>query len=289
MTLQQATFHVLQQLRGIYPESEAGTITDWVMEHLTGSKKTERMLYKNEAITATEEKRLEEIVSRLVNEEPVQYVLGEAWFCGLRFQVDKQVLIPRPETEELVEWIISSCKFPLQQLRILDIGTGSGCIAVSLKRRLRKAEVWAADISTGALDTAKKNAEKLGTPLQLLQMDFLDPAQWERLPAFDIIVSNPPYVREKDKDTMHPNVLRYEPYTALFVPDEDPLVFYRALAAFGKEHLQPGGAVFCEIHEELGIPAVSLFEQNGYTVSLKKDMQGKDRMLQVRVPGTPAT
>ena len=279
MTMQEATYYLLNNLRTIYPEGEASQITDWVIEHLTGSKKAERMIYKNAAITEQEEKQLQQYTERLLNREPVQYVLNESWFCGLNLYVDKNVLIPRPETEELVEWIISNCKFPVDELKILDIGTGSGCIPISLKRRIRKAEVWACDISEKALAVAKRNADALGADVNFMQLDILGKEQRNQLPEFDIIVSNPPYVPEKDKAQMQPNVLNYEPPTALFVPDNDPLVFYKAIAVFGKTHLNPKGTIYCEIHENLGSPVEEIFSSSGYTTQLKKDMQQKDRMI----------
>jgi len=279
MTTQEATYYILNKVRTIYEEGEASTITDWVMEYLTGSKKAERMIYKNAAITAREEEQLQLIAERLLSHEPVQYVLNESWFCGLKFHVDKNVLIPRPETEELVEWIITNCKFPVDELKILDIGSGSGCIPIALKRRIRKAEVWSCDISDAALSIAKKNAASLGTEVNFLPLDFLDPVNWDDLPLFDIIVSNPPYIPEKDKTTMQPHVLNYEPATALFVPDNDPLVFYKAIAEFGKSHLRPDGNIYTEIHEDLGEPVIQVFQSGGYSTELKKDMQQKDRML----------
>ncbi|MBC7872713.1 MAG: peptide chain release factor N(5)-glutamine methyltransferase, partial [Ferruginibacter sp.] len=174
MTVQEATYYVLNQLRSIYDESEASRVTDWILENITGSMKTERMLYKNAVLTGDEETQVIAYTKRLLLHEPVQYVLNESWFCGLKFYVDKNVLIPRPETEELVEWIISNCKFPVGELKILDIGTGSGCIPVSLKRRIRKAGVWSCDISKGALETAKKNAAALGAEVNFVEMNFLD-------------------------------------------------------------------------------------------------------------------
>lgn len=158
MTTQEATYSLLNKLRGIYTDGEASQITDWVMEYITGSCKSERMMYKKAVITSAEEVQLQQFEERLLKHEPVQYVLNEAWFCGLRFYVNKHVLIPRPETEELVEWVISNCRFPVNELKVFDIGTGSGCIPVSLKRRLRKAEVWACDVSEASLDVAKKMA-----------------------------------------------------------------------------------------------------------------------------------
>ena len=279
MTMQEATYFLLKKLRSIYPEEEAGQITDWVMESLTGSKKTERMLYKNSAITSDEETELQQLTERLMRHEPVQYVLNEAWFCGLKLYVDNKVLIPRPETEELVEWIISNCKFPIDKLKILDIGSGSGCIPIALKRKLRKAEVWSCDISDAALNVAKKNASDLGVDVNFLQLDFLNKEQWDQLTSFDIIVSNPPYVPEKDKEQMRPNVLKYEPATALFVPSNDALVFYKAIAEFGNKHLDKGGTIYAEIHENIGEAVTQLFQSKNYSVELKRDMQKKERML----------
>jgi release factor glutamine methyltransferase len=279
MTTQEATYHLLNKLRSIYSEGESSQITDWVMEQLTGSKKAERMIYKNAAITAAEEKQLQQYTDRLLQHEPVQYVLNESWFCGLKFYVDKNVLIPRPETEELVEWIITNCKFPVDALKILDIGSGSGCIPVSLKRRLKKAEVWSCDISAEALAVAKQNAATLGTEVNFILLDFLNVQQRNQLPSFDIIVSNPPYVPEKDSEEMKANVLKYEPPAALFVPDNDSLIFYKAIAEFGKEHLNTAGHIYCEIHETTGEEVVRLFNSYGFKTELKKDMQQKDRMI----------
>jgi len=279
MTTQEATYFILDKLRTIYPESEASQITDWVMEHLTGSKKTERMLYKNSPITSAEETLLKQYSERLLQHEPVQYVLNEAWFYGLKFYVDKNVLIPRPETEDMVDWIIRNLKFPFSDLKILDIGTGSGCIAIALKRKLRKAEVWACDVSKEALNVAKQNSSNLQAEINFVELDFLNEAERNQLPSFDIIVSNPPYVPVKDKTTINKNVLDFEPHTALFVPDDNALLFYSAIADFARSHLNPNGAVYCEIHENLGKEVTNLFTQKSFTTELKKDMQGKERMI----------
>jgi len=211
--------------------------------------------------------------------EPVQYVLNETWFSGLKLYVDKSVLIPRPETEELVEWIIDGCRFPIDKLSILDIGSGSGCIAIALKRRLGKAEVWSCDISSDALQVAKKNAASLSVDVNFIELDFLSVEQRATLPLFDIIVSNPPYVAMQESNNMRPNVLDYEPSTALFVPDDDPLVFYRAIADFGKTHLKKSGSIFIELNEGLGKKTTEIFRAQEYLVELKPDMQQKDRMI----------
>lgn len=279
MTIQEVTYFLLNKLRAIYPEGEANQITDWVMEHLTGSKKAERMLYKNSSITHDEEIKLKEYAERLLRHEPVQYILNESWFYGLKFYVDENVLIPRPETEELVDWIIRNLKFPFSDLKILDIGTGSGCIAIALKRKLRKAEVWACDISNEALNIAKQNADNLQAEINFVQLDFLNPEKRDQLSSFDIIVCNPPYVPDMDKKTMNKNVLNFEPHTALFVPDNNALVFYTAIADFSKNHLRENGTVYCEIHESMGTDLTNLFTQSGFSAELKKDMQGKDRII----------
>ncbi|HEX7905507.1 MAG TPA: peptide chain release factor N(5)-glutamine methyltransferase [Chitinophagaceae bacterium] len=279
MTLLEATTYCREKLQSIYEEGEAAVISEWLIEYLTGIKKTDRVNQKNNMLPEKQQLSMQSLLDRLLTHEPIQYVLNEAWFCGLKLYVDKNVLIPRPETEELVEWIIANCKFPVDELKILDIGTGSGCISIALKRRVRKAEVWSCDVSDGALMVAKKNAAALGTEINFLQLDFLDEQQVSSLPSFDIIVSNPPYVPVKDKAQMQPNVVNYEPATALFVPDNDPLVFYKAIAAFGKQKLNPGGVIYFEIHEGLAASTIDLLQSSGYTAELKKDMQGKDRMI----------
>ena len=163
--------------------------------------------------------------------------------------------------------------------KILDIGTGSGCIAIALKNKLPHAEVWACDVSDTALTVARKNADDLHALVDFVPIDILDRKQWKQLPIFDIIVSNPPYVQEKDKNSMKPNVINYEPHTALFVPDNDALVFYDAIAEFGKDHLHKEGKIYVEINESLGEKVLNLFQLKGYTTELRKDMQGKDRMV----------
>jgi release factor glutamine methyltransferase len=279
VTIREALTYSIKQLGTLYETREAEAISEWLLENISGTKKADRKNGRDEELNATQEEQLNSYLQSLLTNEPLQYVLHEAWFCGFKFYVDKNVLIPRPETEELVEWIISNCKFPITNLNVLDIGTGSGCIAISIKRRIRKADVYACDISNGALDVAKRNAMTLGAEVNFHLMDFLDDTERTLLPCFDIIVSNPPYVPEKDKETMAPNVVQYEPHTALFVPDHDALVFYESITRFGKEKLNPGGTIYVEIHERLGESTEKLFQAAGYNTELKKDMQGKDRLL----------
>ncbi|MCW3118191.1 MAG: Release factor glutamine methyltransferase [Chitinophagaceae bacterium] len=282
MTIQEARKLLTGNLAGIYDSGEAENISDWVIEHVTGFDKKSCMADPNTVLSTPQVEQLQKATARLITQEPVQYVLNESWFCGFKFYVDNNVLIPRPETEELVEWIISNLKFPLQKFNILDIGTGSGCIAISLKRKIRKAGVWGCDISDAALNIARLNAETLGAEINFLHIDFLNTSERNSLPAFDIIVSNPPYVPQKDKKQMHSNVLDYEPHTALFVPDNDPLIFYKAIADFGKTHLAATGSIFLEIHEDFGQDVKSLFLSKGYlTAEIKKDMQERERMMRI--------
>lgn len=249
---------------------------------------------KEEALYPSQLQQLEEYLQRLNTHEPVQYIMNKAWFYRMELYVDENVLIPRPETEELVKWIVDDVKAsgrdvfvrrPMQadetcQLKILDVGTGSGCIALALKKTMPKAEVWGCDISEEALNVARRNGSLLDIRVDFQGLDFLDEAQQKLLPTVDIIVSNPPYVPLKDKAQMHSNVVDHEPHTALFVTDDDPLIFYRALAEFGKKRLYENGSIYAEIHEESGNAVVNLFKEQGYSAAeLKKDMQGKDRMV----------
>ena len=278
MTIREAIANAITTLSGIYTNGEAEAISSWLVENLTGIRRIERA-GNTTILNDQQQTRLFALLERLLQHEPIQYVLNESWFLGFKFYVDKRVLIPRPETEELVEWIITDCKFPIDQLSILDIGTGSGCIPVSLKRRLGKAEVTSVDISVDALEVAKKNAKDLGVSVQFHELDFLDPGARGTLGKYDVIVSNPPYIPVLDKTGMHQNVLNYEPPLALFVPDEDPLIFYKALAEFGVTHLADGGAIYMELYETHGHATAQLFQEKGYKIFLKPDMQGKDRML----------
>jgi release factor glutamine methyltransferase len=278
MTLKEAYLYGVEKIKGLYGKSEAESILKLVLENITKTEKTDPFCL----LANAERSRFYQILGELQTSKPVQYILNEAWFCEMRFYVNKDVLIPRPETEELVEWIISNIKFPVQKLKILDIGSGSGCIPVSLKRKVYKAEVWSCDISSDALTVARRNAEALGAAINFLHIDFLNANERTNLPVFDIIVSNPPYIPEKDKNKIHSNVLNYEPHTALFVPDNDALIFYKAIADFGKMHLTPTGSIFLEIHEDYGTSVKNLFLSAGYlSAEIKKDMQEKERMIRI--------
>jgi len=280
MTIHEARRLLIHKLSAIYDSGEAGNIADLVVEHITGLDRKGRIGEATYCLSASQIEHLQNAVTRLSRQEPVQYVLNESWFCGLKFYVDKNVLIPRPETEELVEWIVSNLKFPLANLKIFDIGSGSGCIAVTIKRKIRKADVWSCDVSEGALNVARQNASNLGADINFLLLDFLRDNERISLPVFDIIVSNPPYIPQTDKMKMHTNVVDYEPHTALFVPDNDALVFYKAIATFGKTNLSATGQIFLEVHEDYGEAVKDVFLSAGYlSVEIKKDMQGKERMV----------
>lgn len=279
MTLQQAQQQLSLSLARLYDQREAANIADWVMEKLTGQRKIDRIVHKDQRMPDGQQELLAAYTEQLLQHRPVQYVLQEAWFDGLDFYVNEQVLIPRPETEELVHWIADDNR-DSTALRILDIGTGSGCIPVALKKRLPQAQLLALDVSAGALTVAAANKSKHSVEVALYELDILNRSEWQKLPAVDIIVSNPPYIPLSDQDTIQANVLQHEPHLALFVENDDPLLFYSTIAELGLEKLSPGGKIYVEIHEDLGAQTVALFGSQGYTgIILQKDMQGKDRML----------
>jgi release factor glutamine methyltransferase len=283
MTIEEARKEVNNSIATIYEKSEANNITEIVMEHLTRWSRPERILNKEIPLSFTQKKLLSQIILRLQQHEPVQYLINEAWFAGLIFYVDKNVLIPRPETEELLDWIIKDVRSETSNVKkILDVGTGSGCIAIALKNKIPNAEIWGCDVSDEALNVARMNADALNATIDFLPLDFLDPDQRKQLPHVDIIVCNPPYVPQSDKNEMKKNVLEFEPATALFVPDNDSLVFYNAIADFGKEKLNDKGNIYVEINENLGDQVKNLFQSKGYSlVELKKDLQEKDRMIKI--------
>lgn len=276
MTVQAAQQQLLTSLYELYDNREAANIADWVMEHITGMRKIDRIMHKQSPLAPDRLAKLEQYTRELLANKPVQYVLHEAWFCGMPFYVDENVLIPRPETEELVEWVVAEAG---SKQSILDIGTGSGCIPVSLKKKLPQVKVYSCDVSSPALMIAAKNAAAQNITVHFIQTDFLDAGTWPTLPAVDIIVSNPPYIPHHNQYSMLPNVLAYEPHLALFVPNEDPLVFYEAIARFAQQKLLPGGCIFAEIHEDLGQQTKTLFESKGFVAEVKKDFQGKNRMV----------
>ena len=280
MNISLAYRQLTAQLFEIYDSREAANIADLVIEHVTGQRKIERIVYKDLPVNEDQQKQLEKIAGELLLHRPVQYVLGEAWFMSMKLSVNESVLIPRPETEELVGWIVKDIKQSGNELSILDIGTGSGCIAIALKKKIPAATVSAIDISGDALQIALSNSIQQNAAVDFFSADFLNEEEWKRLSKYDIIVSNPPYIKQSERAAMKDNVVEHEPHLALFVPDKDPLLFYRKIAKFTQKHLNHGGSVYVEINEDSGKQVTELFEKQGFDdVIRRKDMQGKDRMI----------
>ena len=265
-------------LSDFYSENEIFQFIKMIFEHYLQFTSTDFILKRNEQQSVAFTKELLSILDHLKNGEPIQYILGYAWFRGIKLKVTPSVLIPRQETEELVEWIINDldCNEP----SVLDIGTGSGCIALALKNELPKSNVIAWDISNEALQVALQNANEYGLDIHFEQKDILNFSINDHPVQYDVIVSNPPYVMHKEKFKMHPNVLNNEPQLALFVDDNDPLLFYRAIVNTAKLLLNSNGLLYFEINESLGQETVQLIEKSGLSnIELKKDINGKDRMI----------
>ncbi len=356
MTVKTAFDDCTGRLKAIYSASEAKAIAGRVFEQVVGMGQSAIMI--NPDIETGEERSavLEQYMLKLLNHTPVQYVLGEAWFYKRKFTVNEQVLIPRPETEELVEWVIeeianreagstngevgitndevgsgngeykstngevgmgnvevgstngevgitndevgignvkigmngetlhslAAAGIPHSSFinrNLLDIGTGSGCIAITLKKELPALDVTGIDISGGALAVARKNAVDSGTTVEFLPFDFLDESLWPQLPLYDVIVSNPPYIPLNEKSALSNNVIAHEPHTALFVPDNSPLLFYEKIARFGMLHLKPGGFIMMETHQDYARQTAALFTANYLKVTCRKDISGNDRMV----------
>lgn len=269
--------YITAELADYYPPSEIRGFVRLIMESVCGLSYTEMILQKERVPDPEKLERLKEIVSRLKKYEPIQYILGETEFYDLKIKVNPAVLIPRPETEELVNWVHETQK--MANPRVLDIGTGSGCIALAVKASCTGALVSGVDISEKALETARENAEINRLEVNFFPADILQwtSRNWE---TFDVVVSNPPYVRESEKQLMQKNVLDFEPVNALFVPDEDPLIFYRAIAEFSMEKLTADGFLFLEINEYLGAAMVELLEDTGFrNIELRMDLMGRNRMI----------
>ncbi len=258
-----------------YGSGEARSVARIVFEDTFGTKQAANYHFSEE-----EETRFLAIRQRLLDGEPLQYVLGMADFFGFRFKVNPEVLIPRQETEELVAWAISILKTQTDHPRVLDIGTGSGIIAVTLAKKCPNAEVWAIDVSAGALALAAENARTLGAHIHFEKNDILDTASWSQLPDFDCIVSNPPYIPRQETTLIPEHVLLHEPHLALFVDDADPLIFYRKIGLFALEKLRPHGALLFECNEFNAGDVGELLDRMGFTgIELRTDLHGADRMV----------
>lgn len=277
MTLTQLKEHIIHTLLAIYPKDEIVSFLYLLSEHYLNLRRIDFSLQPNHKITEIQWANFEAAIDKLKKEEPIQYIIGKTIFYDESFMVNHHVLIPRPETEELVDWIIRDHQNTKEPLKILDMGTGSGCIPISLKKHLRQSDVFAMDISEEALEVAKRNAEALDVSIHWLHEDILTIKSFET--SLDIIVSNPPYVRMLEKNEMAPNVLDNEPHLALFVENDDALLFYRKIASFASTYLKDTGILYFEINQYLGLETKVLVEQFGFDVVLKKDLNGNDRML----------
>ncbi len=281
LKLKELKTNFLSSLSSLYPSEEIQSFFNILSEKYLHLSRIEIALNSEKIISKEDVEKFQKILLRLQNQEPIQYIIGETDFFGLTFKVNKHTLIPRPETEELVDWILLEQKLIThnsQPITILDVGTGSGCIAISLAENLSEAKVSALDISEEALKMARQNAELNKVDVEFFQTDILKTKSLPR--KYNVVVSNPPYVRELEKKQMQQNVLNYEPDSALYVKDKDPLLFYRVISKLAKDHLQPNGKLFFEINEYLAMELILLLKSEGFqNIEVKKDIFGKDRMI----------
>lgn len=268
------------ELHGKYEPAEIDLLAQYCFEDFIGFTKKDLLLRPDKTVSESDLLKFSFAVKDLKRGRPIQYILGKAWFMGEVFEVNSAVLIPRPETEELTQLVIDELMLHDETMSVIDIGTGSGCIPIMIKKRKPRTHVYGIDVSSEALLVAQQNAQRLETDVKFIHADFLDRSKWERMPLCSIIVSNPPYVKQSESAAMADRVKEYEPLTALFVPDEDALVFYKAIAEFAKLKLKPGGKVFVEINEALGLETCILFQKAGFSdVLLKQDLSGRDRFV----------
>jgi len=282
-TIQIIRENIKKELKAHYPDREIDAISDILFGTRLQLKKHEVGLKRKKILTPSDQEWFDSAIKKLKSGYPVQYITGQAEFYGMVLYVTPDVLIPRPETEELVRWIIEGISDPW--LKILDIGTGSGCIALALKKHIPRSQVMATDVETATLDVASGNAAKLDLDMQFYQHDILTndpPKEW---PQLDIITSNPPYIPGSERTTMASHITAHEPPGALFVPDENPLLFYLSIAGFANRQLKEGGALYLEVHENFGKQAADLMQKKGFhSVELRQDINGKDRMLKAIHP-----
>ena len=275
----------VEDLQTIYGSDEAGSIVRLVIGFVCRINRSQFLINKNSELSEVELSSLYRILSDLKKGIPVQYALGETEFYGSIFLVNPSVLIPRPETEELIDWVIKDAKagrYDTAEVNVLDIGTGSGCIPITIRKYLSNSVITAIDISNAALETAQKNAHLNNVEVLFIQDDILHPRT--SFINYSIIISNPPYVTRSEKAQMHSNVLNHEPHNALFVPDDDALVFYRAIADFALVHLEANGALYLEINENLGPQTVSLLKSKGFSkVEMRTDLRDRDRMIKAQL------
>lgn len=277
MSLQDTKQAIKHQLTRIYDALELNSIVNMLIEEVTGWDALHQNMHKNDAIEEAQLIQLENYTQALLTGKPIQYIIQKAWFMGKAYFVNEHVLIPRPETEELVEWVVSYAEIVNKPLSIVDIGTGSGCIPIALKLALPNANISTIDVSNKAIEVAKQNAATHTTTIHFIEQDILLTKQLED--RFDIIVSNPPYIPNREKASMQEQVIHFEPAMALFVSDHFPLQFYAKIAQLGKQALNKNGQLFFEIHYDQGQATLKLLDEMGYTAELKQDIYGKDRMV----------
>jgi release factor glutamine methyltransferase len=278
MFLRDILQNIRKELRTLYPQREIESFIFLIFEHILNFSKIDIHTKADTKLSFSQINQINEIIVQLKNHRPIQYILGKTEFFGLNFIVSDEVLIPRPETEELVKWIVDEYKN--KKLNILDIGTGSGCIAVSLAKNIPDSCVDATDISEQSLQIAKLNAEKNQVNINFYLHNILNQKSEIRNQKYDIVVSNPPYIRESEKKQMQQNVLDYEPHRALFVPDENPLIFYEAVLKFAEKNLKKNGSIYCEINEALHKENRELFLKYNYSeIQVVKDLNDKYRMI----------
>ncbi|MBY0348807.1 MAG: peptide chain release factor N(5)-glutamine methyltransferase [Hydrotalea flava] len=282
MTIKTAYQQLLLALFELYNDREAANIADMVIEAITGFNKINRIVHPEITLNQVQKAILKQYSDELAQYKPVQYVLKKAWFFGLPFFVNESVLIPRPETEELVAWLLQEAKNIELPVSVLDIGCGSGCIPITIKHQRPDFNVIGVDISEKALSVAKQNAVTHQTNINFKTIDILNTYNWSLLDRYDFIISNPPYIGWLEKKSMAKQVVEFEPHEALFVPDNDPLLFYKTIAQFSKSHLNPNGLLFLEVNENMALETEKELQVLGYTTFLRKDLQGKNRMLQAK-------
>jgi release factor glutamine methyltransferase len=278
MTIEEAYNNFTEKLKTIYEPREANNVADWIFES-EGIKRLNRITGKQTTINQSTDQLINKKLKQLLQHKPVQYVLNEAWFYKMKFFVNEHVLIPRPETEELVEWIVEELKMKNEKLKILDIGSGSGCISIALKKELPGSEIISIDVSEEALKVARQNAIEQNVKIEFVQLDFLNEKSWSSLKSYNIIVSNPPYIPQNEKSKLDKNVIEHEPHLALFVQDNDPFIFYKRISEFAGSHLKKKGKIFVEVHEDYAAQVQKIFKERGFKIERRKDLHGRDRMI----------
>ncbi len=277
MSLQEIKIFLKQKLSSKIDAVELSSLIGMLIEAVTGWNRMQQIVNVNTELTKEQQKQIEQYAEQLLVGKPIQYILAKAWFMGNEFMVNEHVLIPRPETEELVEWIISYASIMNKPLSILDLGTGSGCIPIALKLALPNCTLTGLDISKDALAVAQMNAKNLNVSIDWMEEDILNTAALDT--SYDIMVSNPPYIPIREKKDMQEQVLNFEPLIALFVSNEDPLIYYRAIAKIGKQNLSKNGQLFFEIHYDQGKAILALLDELNYHAELRQDSFGKNRMI----------